>query len=100
MVTIHDLGEYTFSALLRNTLEKFGERPALSLVHGEPITYHEFQLMMKKLARVMTANGFAPGKKVAIFGQGMPQWGGNNSPSRTSGYDGSKQGPLSQGQGH
>lgn len=76
MVTIHDLGEYTFSALLRNTLEKFGERPALSLVHGEPITYHEFQLMMKKLARVMTANGFAPGKKVAIFGQGMPQWGG------------------------
>ena len=76
MVTIHDLGEYTFSALLRNTLEKFGERPALSLVHGEPITYHEFQLMMEKLARVMTANGFAPGKKVAIFGQGMPQWGG------------------------
>lgn len=76
MVTIHDLGKYTFSALLRNTLEKFGERPALSLVHGEPITYHEFQLMMKKLARVMTANGFAPGKKVAIFGQGMPQWGG------------------------
>ena len=76
MVTIHDLGEYTFSALLRNTLEKFADRPALSLVHDKPITYHQFQLMMKKLARVMTANGFTAGKKVAIFGQGMPQWGG------------------------
>ncbi len=76
MVTIHDLGEYTFSALLRHTLEKFPDRPALSLVHDKPITYHEFQLMMKRLARVMTANGFAPKKKVAIFGPGMPQWGG------------------------
>ena len=76
MVTIHDLGEYTFSALLRNTLEKFADRPALSLVHDKPITYHQFQLMMKRLARVMTANGFTAGKKVAIFGQGMPQWGG------------------------
>ena len=76
MVTIHDLGEYTFSALLRNTLEKFGDRPALSLVQDKPLTYHQFQLMMQRLARVMTANGFAPRKKVAIFGQGMPQWGG------------------------
>lgn len=76
MVTIHDLGEYTFSALLRNTLEKFGDRPALSLVQDKPMTYHQFQLMMQRLARVMTANGFAPRKKVAIFGQGMPQWGG------------------------
>ena len=76
MVTIHDLGEYTFSALLRHTLEKFADRPALSMVHDKPITYHQFQLMMKRLARVMTANGFTAGKKVAIFGQGMPQWGG------------------------
>ena len=75
MVTLHDLGRCTFPALLKHTLETFGDRPALSLVHGEPITYGQFQQMMDRVARVMTANGFAPRKKVAILGPGMSQWG-------------------------
>ena len=76
MVTIQDLGECTFPALLKHTLEKFGDRPALSVVGGRPLTYDEFEKMMARLARVMTANGFGPGKKVAIYGPGMGQWGG------------------------
>lgn len=75
MVTLHDLGRCTFPALLKHTLETFGDRPALSLVDGEPITYRQFQTMMDQVARVMTANGFAPGRKVAILGPGMSQWG-------------------------
>ncbi len=75
MVTLQDLGRCTFPALLRHTLEKFADRPALSLVHGKPITYRQFQQMMDQVARVMTANGFAPRKKVAIYAAGMPQWG-------------------------
>lgn len=75
MVTLQDLGRCTFPALLRHSLEKFSQRPALSLVHGEPITYGQFQQMMDRVARVMTANGFAPRKKVAILGPGMSQWG-------------------------
>ncbi|MBQ4331727.1 MAG: AMP-binding protein [Spirochaetaceae bacterium] len=75
MVTLHDLGCCTFPALLKHTLETFGDRPALSLVDGEPITYRQFQTMMDQVARVMTANGFAPGRKVAILGPGMSQWG-------------------------
>ncbi|MBQ8561226.1 MAG: AMP-binding protein, partial [Spirochaetaceae bacterium] len=75
MVTLHDLGRCTFPALLKHTLETFGDRPALSLVDGEPITYGQFQQMMDRVARVMTANGFAPRKKVAILGPGMSQWG-------------------------
>jgi len=80
MATIEELGSYTFQSLLRNTLEKFKDRPAFGLVSSKenlepPITYRDFQQMMDSAARVMTTNGFAPKKKIAIFGSGMAQWG-------------------------
>lgn len=75
MVTLQDLGCYTFPALLRHTVENFGQRPALSMVHGEPITYHQLNEMVVQANKALTASGVTPKKKVAIYGPGMPQWG-------------------------
>lgn len=75
MVTIQDLGSYTFPALLHHTLENYGERPALAMVGNKPINYQQFQHMIDQVARLMSGNGFAPKKKVAIWGTSMAQWG-------------------------
>lgn len=39
METIKDLGTYTFAGLLDNSVRKFGERPALTLIGKTPYTY-------------------------------------------------------------
>ncbi len=44
MQTIEDLKQYTFKALLENSIKKFEKEKALSLVDGEPISYREVNL--------------------------------------------------------
>ncbi len=75
MQTISDLGTYTFPALFRNTLLKFSECSALSMVHGTPITYRELNARVERAARLLYKNGFAPKQKFAVFSSGMPNWG-------------------------
>lgn len=75
MESIKDLGSYTFPALLKNSVKKFGERPALSLVDGKPITYNQLNEKVDGVARMLVALGLKPGNKVAIFGIGRPEWG-------------------------
>ena len=50
MQTINELGTYTFQAMLENSIKQFGERPALSFVSGEPISYNEADKQIKQLA--------------------------------------------------
>ncbi|MDY4465607.1 MAG: AMP-binding protein [Candidatus Treponema excrementipullorum] len=75
MQTIEDLGVYTFPALFKNTVAKFAQFNALSLVHGTPITYKQLENLSNQAARVLYKNGFTDKKKVAIYSAGMPQWG-------------------------
>lgn len=75
METIKDLGKYTFKALLENSVKKFSERPALSLVNETPVTYKEVEQESIKINKFLTALGIKKGDKVALFGTGRPQWG-------------------------
>ena len=75
MQTITDLGSYTFPALFKNTLTRFADRPALSLVHDNPVTYTRLGEMIAQAAQLLVRNGFVPGKKIALLGSGMPWWG-------------------------
>ncbi len=75
METIQDLGAYTFPALLQNTMKKFADRPALSLVNGEPITYTQLNEASQNVAKMLKTLGLKKGDKVAIFGNGRPEWG-------------------------
>ena len=49
MQTINELKHYTFQAMLENSIKRFGERPALSFVSGEPISYNEAGEQIKQL---------------------------------------------------
>ena len=57
METIRDLGKFTFKALLENSVKKFGERPALSLVNETPVTYEQVAQKSIKINKFLTAMG-------------------------------------------
>ena len=74
MQTIDDLGKYTFSALLKNSVTKFSDRPALSYVSGKTITYLELNENVNSVKKLLYSLGIKPHDKVAIFSTSSPQW--------------------------
>ena len=74
MQTINDLGKYTFSALLRNSVLKFSNRPALSYVSEQPINYKELNEKVESIKALLHSLGIKPHDKVAIFSTSSPQW--------------------------
>ena len=74
MQTINDLGKYTFSALLRNSVLKFSNRPALSYVSEQPISYKELNEKVESIKTLLHSLGIKPLDKVAIFSTSSPQW--------------------------
>jgi len=74
MQTIDDLGKYTFSALLKNSVTKFSDRPALSYVSGKAITYLELNENVNSVKKLLYSLGIKPHDKVAIFSTSSPQW--------------------------
>ncbi len=75
METISDLGTYTFPSLMKNTLKKFAERPALSLVNKTPITYSQLNEKSIEVSKMLLGLGFSKGSKIALWGTGRPEWG-------------------------
>jgi len=75
METIQDLGVYTFPALFRNSVNKFSDCPALSLVSGEPLTYRQLGVRVELVAKMLAGLGLHQGSKTAIFSTSMPNWG-------------------------
>ncbi len=75
MELIEDLGKYTFKALLKNSVKKFGERPALALVGQKEITYNELNEKSQQIQKLLLSFGLQAKNKVAIFATGRPEWG-------------------------
>jgi len=75
METIEDLGTYTFPSLLANSIRKFGERPALTLINGTPYTYKQVGEKSIEVAKMLKGLGLEKGSKVAILSTGRPEWG-------------------------
>ncbi len=65
----------TFPALLKQSVEKFSERPAVAFVADTPITYHDFYERVLAVTAMLENMGVKPGDKVAILSANMPNWG-------------------------
>ncbi len=74
MQTIKNLKEYTFQALLNNSVKLFKDRPALSFVSGDAITYKEFYDRIQEAQSLLKSLGVRPGDKVAILAPSSPYW--------------------------
>ncbi|MCQ2589427.1 MAG: AMP-binding protein [Treponema sp.] len=75
METINDLGEYTFPSLLKNSVKKFRDRPALSLIGKPPYTYQQVSDISVNIAKMLQALNLKEGSKIAILSTGRPHWG-------------------------
>lgn len=65
----------TLKHALEQSVELFPERPALSFVDGDPLTYKKFYEMVRDVSLLLQSRGVGPGDKVAIIGENMPHWG-------------------------
>ncbi len=69
------LERYTLKDMITRTCEEFPNRPALSMVDDEPLTYAQVEEQITNLIAMMLQKGISKGDRVAILSQNMPNWG-------------------------
>ena len=67
--------KFTLKAMIDQSCELYAERPALSNVDGEPITYGQLRQQINQVIALMGEQGIGKGDRVAILSQNMPAWG-------------------------
>jgi long-chain acyl-CoA synthetase len=65
----------TFHAVLENSAGLYADRPALSFVGKQPLTYSEVKSQVEYLQTLLLAKGIQHGDRVALLSQNMPNWG-------------------------
>lgn len=69
------LETYTMKAMIKQTIERHPNKPALSMVDEEPITYAQLGNMINDVIEMLRDSGIKKGDRVAILSQNMPNWG-------------------------
>ena len=64
----------TLQSFLNYSVKNFAERPSVSFVDGEPITYKELGIEINEIAELLFSLGLKKGDKVALLGHNMPNW--------------------------
>jgi len=65
----------TLPALLQQTVEKYGELPAVAFVEETPLTYSEFNKRKLAVASLLEKLKIQSGDRVALLSANMPNWG-------------------------
>ena len=66
---------FTLAAILNESVRRFTDRPALSYVSGQPMTYAHLGEQTARLRAALRHAGIRPGDRVAILSVNMPNWG-------------------------
>ncbi len=64
----------TLQSLLNYSVKNFADRPSVSFVDGELITYSELGIKINEIAGLLFSLGLKKGDKVALLGHNMPNW--------------------------
>lgn len=64
----------TLKTLIDRSVKEYADRPSVSFVNGEPLTYAELGRQIEEMSRRLFALGLKKGDKVALFGHSMPNW--------------------------
>lgn len=75
MNKVKNLENYTITSLLDESFNKFASKKATSTFKGKTYTYLEYKNMISLYAIKLLKQGIKKGDKVAIFGEGSPEWG-------------------------
>lgn len=69
------LPQLTLKALFDYSIANYDDRPALSLVDGEAISYAQFAKKVEEVQLLLSSHGIRRGDKVALYSENMPNWG-------------------------
>jgi len=69
------LEQLTLACLLKQSVDRFAEHPALSFIDEKPITYQEMSEKIKQLIGLLREFRIEKGDGVAILGENSPNWG-------------------------
>lgn len=72
---MQDFSILTLPALLQQSVEKYGELPAVAFVDETPLTYSEFDKRRLAVVSLLEKLEIRPGDRVAILSANMPNWG-------------------------
>ncbi len=64
----------TLKDIFLRSVERFAERPCLSLYEGERLTYADFGACVGEVAALLQDSGLRPGDRVALLSSNMPNW--------------------------
>lgn len=64
-----------FPAIFAETHKKFGQRPALTFVGENPVTYNQLKEQIDATIAFLEKLGIKPGDRVSILSSNMPNWG-------------------------
>ena len=65
----------TLKAMFEYSVKTYAQRPFVSFVNEEPITYTEMGKKVEELQAVLRKYGIRRGDKVALYSENMPNWG-------------------------
>ena len=65
----------TLYELLQNSVKKYSDKIAFSMLGGEDVTYSEVGRRVKQVQDLLVGAGLKAGDKVAILSSSMPNWG-------------------------
>ena len=68
-------GSRTLLDVLRNSCHLYADKPALSFVDEEPVTYARLAEDVEQLGIFFAGHGISQGDRVVILGENMPNWG-------------------------
>lgn len=65
----------TLYDLVRNSIDRFSEKVAFTMLDGEEVTFKEVGDRIEKVQEKLLSAGLMPGDKVALYSSSMPNWG-------------------------
>ncbi len=72
---MHDFSKLTLPGIFNESVRMYGDRPVLSLVGEEPLTYSEMSQRVKSVMAFLKKHSVGKGDRVAILSSNMPNWG-------------------------
>jgi long-chain acyl-CoA synthetase len=75
VAVVQTVNRLTLPEVLARSAEAYADRPSLSMVNGEPISYERLAERVHAAAALLSAAGVRQGDKVAILSENMPAWG-------------------------
>jgi long-chain acyl-CoA synthetase len=72
---MHDFSKLTLPGIFNESVKMYKDRPVLSFVGEEPLTYSDMAQRVKSVIAFLKKHGIDKGDRVAILSANMPNWG-------------------------